>query len=166
MGKIKIIGIGFGVVIVLLFMILIIADITYDDSIQQTNSNLEFDDNTYTILHTWSYDEMLRNEKFYVGKVISMHGYVRNYLQYDEREFGLGVCALSDGSGDDGIYNYNPNYPPSCDRFFWVYYTGNRILEKDYVIIEGEFIEITELENSFGTKSYRPLLGAKSVNGI
>ena len=161
------IGIGFGVTVVLLFMILIIAAITYDDSTRQTNSNLEFDESVHTALHTWSYDDMLRNEKFYVGKVIPMHGYIKNYLQYDKREFGLGVCALSDGSGDDdGIHGYNPNNPPSCDRFFWVYYTGNRILEKDYVIIEGEFIEIAELENSIGTKFYHPLLRAKSVNVI
>ena len=162
MGKIKKIGIGLGVVVLSFVILVIIAAITYEDSTQQVSSNLEFDDSdTNTVLTDWVYEDMLRNEKFYIGKIIPMHAYVKNYIQYDEEKFGLGVCALSD---DDSNYsNYNPDRPPLCDRYFWVYHTGDRILEKDYIIITGKFIKITELENAFGTKSYHPLLSATSL---
>ncbi len=35
-----------------------------------------------------------------------------------------------------------------------------------WTVDRGEFIEIVELENSFGTKSYLPLLATKSINVI
>ena len=156
MGKLKKIGIGFGIgIVILLFIPLVILTVvTYDDSTPENNSTSKtLIDEQYVILSDWNYEDMLRNEEFYLNKIIKINGRVSNYVQYDTNQFGLGVC---NGELID-------HYTNKCSERFWVYYDGSRILEDDVVIIEGKFLKIGELKSALGVTSYHPILAVTSL---
>ena len=118
------------------------------------NSNTQKDTTPKpVILDNWDYEDMLRNESFYENKIISIKGVVSNYIQYDESSrYGLGIC-----------HDQLKNDFSGCEQRFWVYHEGERVLEGDVVEVTGVFLQISELTNAIGVKSYHPSLDSQTL---
>ena len=129
-------------IVVLIFAIFIIISILgASSSINKTSSvkqpALSFEEVKGMAMSGLSYDELLRNNEKYIGKIVYYKGEVSQISETGENKYILRVYVTKkEYSWDDDIY---------------VVYSGNRILENDIIDLWGR-VE--------GVKKYSTVLGA------
>lgn len=153
MGKIKKIGIGFGIVTLGVFILIIVVGLTYTptEKIQEKNTDLtklstqELDE----IRIGWKYDDIMRNTEKYEGEVILFDGEITSVNVHDSNKnrYSLQVKVQCDDWPD--IYD--------CDYIF-VDYTGNRLLDGDIVEVYGQVLRIYDYRTISGSAAAAPLV--------
>jgi len=103
---------------------------------------------------SWNYKDILRNEDYYVGKIIYVTGSIRGIEENDDYE---GWVLLS-------VYTAKTVYGNWLDDLMYIWYDGNRLLYEDtieaYVTVDG----VWEAESMLGASYiYYPLGTARHV---
>jgi hypothetical protein len=107
---------------------------------------------------TWKYDDILRNEEYYVGKIIHLTGEISAIEKYsgDDSEYAHWVLLTvdtGDSSFGDGYFGDS----------MYVWYDGSRLLMGDIVEVYLIIDDIIEKEFLKGYPSYYPLGTAMHV---
>ena len=80
---------------------------------------------------SWDYDDILRDEDYYVGKTIYVTGSIRNI---EENENNEGWVLLS-------VYTAKTVYGDWLDDLMYIWYDGSRLLYEDtieaYIVVDG-----------------------------
>jgi len=108
---------------------------------------------------TWEYDDILRNEEYYVGKIIHLTGEISSIEKYsgDDPEYDHWVLFTVDtgeSNFDDGGY---------FGDGFYVWYDGSRLLMGDIIEVYLIVDDVIEEEFIKGYPSYSPIGTAKHV---
>jgi hypothetical protein len=149
------IGIGIGVIVLVYFMSMFF-HLPYNGENNNTSSN------NYSILSkltveelqdkviSWEYDDILRNDKNFVGEIIHFSGTVTQSFESSKiNEYDLMVK-----------YSCKP-WPATLDcNFFYVDYSGTRLLKDDQVDVYGVFTNLEELDMVMGGKELTPRIHA------
>ena len=142
MGKLKKIGIGFGILILLFFVFGILASIG-SESIEEDlkNPELTFTEIRDQAIPGISYDELMRNNEKYVDKILYLEGKVIQIQDVYGDTYALRVSITKE------VLSFGSSF--WTDPIF-VNYAGQRILEDDIVQM---FVKVK------GIKQYTAVLG-------
>ena len=138
----KKIGIGFGVIIVLFFGLVILSSIASETTeIQLKNPELSPQEIQKQAIFGISFDQLMRDNGQYVDKILFLEGEVIQARNVSGDKYVLRISITRDNLGFSTIYYSDP---------VWVNYAGKRILEGDKVQFYGQVQ---------GIKEYRAILG-------
>ena len=80
---------------------------------------------------SWNYKDILRDEEYYIGKIIYVTGSIRNIEENDDSE---GWVLLS-------VYTAKTVYGNWLDDLMYIWYDGSRLLYEDtieaYIVVDG-----------------------------
>jgi len=80
---------------------------------------------------SWDYEDILRDEDYYIGKIIYVTGSIRNIEENDDYE---GWVLLS-------VYTAKTVYGNWLDDLMYIWYDGSRLLYEDtieaYIVVDG-----------------------------
>ena len=80
---------------------------------------------------SWNYEDILRDEDYYIGKIIYVTGSIRNIEENDDYE---GWVLLS-------VYTAKTVYGNWLDDLMYIWYDGSRLLYEDtieaYIVVDG-----------------------------
>ncbi len=80
---------------------------------------------------SWDYDDILRDEDYYMGKIIYVTGSIRNIEENEDNE---GWVLLS-------VYTAKTVYGNWLDDLMYIWYDGSRLLYEDtieaYIVVDG-----------------------------
>jgi len=132
MGKLKKVGIGFGIVILSFFVLAAIGGSVPDtERIAEINYNSMSDSELSSMAVDWNYRDMLRDIDSYSGKIIFVDGTVTNVQRGMN---SVNLCM------DMGTF--------SCDDLMFLRVNENNWLEDDELSGFVEVIELRETGNS------------------
>ena len=103
---------------------------------------------------SWNYEDILRDEDYYIGKIIYVTGSIRNIEKNDDYE---GWVLLS-------VYTAKTVYGNWLDDLMYIRYDGSRLLYEDtieaYIVVDGAW----KVESMLGASYiYYPIGTAKHV---
>lgn len=103
---------------------------------------------------SWDYKDILRDEDYYIGKIIYVTGSIRNIEENDDYE---GWVLLS-------VYTAKTVYGNWLDDLMYIWYDGSRLLYEDtieaYIVVDG----VWRVESMLGTSYiYYPIGTARHL---
>ncbi|KPU81225.1 hypothetical protein JI55_02555 [Nitrosopumilus sp. PRT-SC01] len=103
---------------------------------------------------SWDYKDILRDEGYYIGKIIYVTGSIRNIEENDDYE---GWVLLS-------VYTAKTVYGNWLDDLMYIWYDGSRLLYEDtieaYIVVDG----VWRVESMLGTSYiYYPIGTARHL---
>jgi hypothetical protein len=153
LGKVKKIGIGVGVVILMFFVIAILASIGYESQEEKLKTpELSPSEIKAKSLDGISYDDLLRNNENYVGKFVHYTGEVLQAQNTYGDTYVIRVGITKD------VFVYTD--------VVWVNYAGPRVLEGDIIEFWGEVTGIQEYEAVLGNTISIPEVDSLILNVI
>ena len=141
-SKKKKLGIGFGITILLFFGLIILGSLSFDFNEKESkNSELSSSQIKINAIHGVNFDDLMRNNENYVGKILYLEGKIIQAQQSYGDVYDIRVSITKEELGFGSTIYSDPIY---------VNYEGDRILEEDIVGIYGQVTGIKNYNGVFG----------------
>jgi hypothetical protein len=125
-------------------------------TIDNMNSKPIVETNPTTV--DWEYEDILRNENYYIGKIIHLTGEISIIEKYSGDDSSYEHWVLF--TVDTGESSYDDGY---FGNSFYVWYDGSRLLMGDIIEVDLIIDDIVEEEFIKGYPRYVPIGTAKQI---